>query len=153
MDKSERLPVLLVDDNEPTCTLMTALLQRDFVVECAFDGNEAIEKLRTKTYGAVILDLVMPHLDGYGVLDFLKNNNPAMLKRVIVVTAAVASPDMKRLAEYDVCALISKPFEVESLLNTVRQCTDGPASSRGTFLSSGVLLLLADFLRQRWWNG
>ena len=150
MDKSERPPLLLVDDNEPTCTLMTALLQRDYVVECALDGMEAIEKLRTKRYGAVILDLVMPHLDGYGVLDFLKTNNPPALKNVIVVTAALASRDLKRISEYDVCALISKPFEVETLLSTVRQCTDAPGSLRGTFLSSGVLFLLADLLRQRW---
>lgn len=129
---------------------MTALLQKDFIVECALDGIEAIEKLRTKTYGAVILDLVMPHLDGYGVLEFLKNNNPPMLKKVLVVTASIASAELKRVAEYEVCALISKPFEVETLLATVRHCTDGPGSPRGTFLSSGVILLLADLLRQRW---
>lgn len=150
MDKSERPPVLLVDDNEPTCTLMTALLQRDFIVECVLDGMEAIEKLRTKTYGAVVLDLVMPHLDGYGVLDFLKASNPEMLKKVLVVTAALTSADVKRVQSYDVCAMISKPFDVETLLNTVKHCTDGPSSPRGTFLSSGVLLLIADLLRQRW---
>lgn len=129
---------------------MTALLQRDFVVDVALDGMEAIGKLRTKTYGAVILDLLMPHLDGFGVLDFLRDNNPPMLKKVLVVTAALASADVKRVHEYEVCALISKPFEVETLLATVRHCTDSPASSRGTFLSSGVILLLADLLRQRW---
>ena len=129
---------------------MTALLRRDFIVDCALDGSEAIEKLRTKTYGAVILDLVMPQLDGYGVLDFLKNNNRPMLKKVLVVTAALASIDLKRVNEYGVCALISKPFEVDALLAAVRHCTDDLSPSRGTFLSSGVLFLLADLLRQRW---
>lgn len=149
MDKSEKPLILLVDDNEPTCTLMTALLQKDFAVETASDGMEAIEKLRTSSYGAIILDLLMPHLDGYGVLDFLKDNNPDLLRRVLVVTAALSSSDMKRVRDYDVCALIAKPFEVETFLNAVRQCTGETSPSRGAFLSSGVILLLADLLRQR----
>ena len=148
MDKSEKPLILLVDDNEPTCTLMTALLQREFAVEPATDGIEAVEKLRTKTYGAIILDLLMPQLNGYGVLDFLKANNPQVLPRVLVVTAALSSADVKRVHDYEVCALIAKPFDVETFLNAVRQCT-GERSSRGTFLSSGVILLLADLLRQR----
>ena len=150
MDKSEKPLVLLVDDNEPTCTLMTALLQKDFAVETATDGMEAIEKLRTNSYGAIILDLLMPHLNGYGVLEFLRNNNPQRLRRVLVVTAALSSSDMKRVGDYEVCALIAKPFEVETFLNAVRQCTGSTSPSRGTFLSSGVILLLADLLRQRW---
>jgi putative two-component system response regulator len=150
MDQSEKPPVLLVDDNEPTCTLMTALLRKDFVVDIAIDGMEAIDKLRTNSYGAIILDLLMPHLDGYGVLDFLKDNNPPLLRRVLVVTAALSATEVRRVHDYEVCALISKPFEVETLLNAVKQCTDETSSSRGTFLSSGVILLLADLLRQRW---
>lgn len=149
MDKSEKPFVLLVEDNEPTCTLMTALLHKDFTIDVAGDGMEAIEKLRTKSYGTVILDLIMPHLDGYGVLDFLKANNPEMLRRVLVVTAALSPSDLGRVHDYDVCALISKPFEVETLLNAVKQCTSDPASRRGRILSSGVILLLADLLRQR----
>jgi len=148
MDKSDKPFVLLVDDNEPTCTLMTALLQKDFVVDSAGDGMEAIEKLRTKSYGAIILDLLMPHLDGYGVLDFLKENNPEILRRVLVVTAALSRNDINRVNSYDVCALISKPFEVETLLNAVRHCAAEPTSPRGSILSSGVSLVLAALLRQ-----
>ena len=149
MDKTEKPFVLLVDDNEPTCTLMTALLQRDFIVDTAIDGMEALEKLRTKSYDAVILDLLMPNLDGYGVLDFLKQNNPDLLRRVLVVTAAPSPSNLKRVREYEVCALIAKPFEVETLLNAVKQCTEGKPSPRGSILSGGVIFLLADLLRQR----
>jgi len=81
--------VLLVDDNEPTCTLITALLRKDFAVDVANDGLEAIDKLRTKTFHAIILDLLMPQLDGYGVLDHLRANSPEMIRRVLVVTAAL----------------------------------------------------------------
>lgn len=149
MEKTEKPFLLLVDDNEPTCTLMTALLHKDFDIDIAGDGFEAIEKLRTKSYSAMILDLLMPHLDGYGVLDYLKASNPEMLRRVLVVTAALTRSDMTRVHHYDVCAVISKPFEVEILLNAVKRCCDPSPSARGTFLSSSVILLLADLLRQR----
>lgn len=141
--------VLLVDDNEATCTLITALLHKDFNVEVAADGLEALEQLRTRTYAAVILDLRMPHLDGYGVLDYLRDNNPEVLRRVLVVSAALTRTELTRLKPYDVCAIISKPFEVETLLSAVRQCVDDPSALRGRFLTSGVILFLADWLRQR----
>jgi CheY-like chemotaxis protein len=143
--------VLLVDDNEPTCTLVTALLRKDFTVDCANDGFEAIDKLRTKTFSAIILDLLMPQLDGFGVLDHLKTHNPQMLRRVLVVTAALTKSDKARVNEYDVCAVLGKPFEVESLLSAVRQCVadDERLPPRGSLLSSGVILLLADILKQR----
>ncbi|HEV8660750.1 MAG TPA: response regulator [Thermoanaerobaculia bacterium] len=141
--------VLLVDDNEATCTLITALLHKDFNIEVAADGLEALEQLRTKTYATVILDLRMPHLDGYGVLDFLRDNNPEVLRRVLVVSAALTRAEIARVKTYDVCAIISKPFEVDTLLSAVKQCVDDPSASRGSMFTSGVILFLADLLRQR----
>lgn len=140
--------VLLVEDNEATATLMTALLQRDFLIDVAADGREALEKLRTKHYAAVLLDLRMPHLDGYGVLDFLKANNPAVLPHVLIVTAAVMREDMERANEYGVCAVIGKPFDVEHLLSAVKHCA-GTETVRpyGRIFSSSMILLLADMLR------
>src|SRR4051812_6256142 len=52
MSRVEKPYVLLADDNEATCTLLTALLHRDFNVEAAFDGRETIERLRTRRYDA-----------------------------------------------------------------------------------------------------
>ncbi len=141
--------VLVVDDNEATCTLITALLQKEFSVEVAGDGLEAIEKLRTKSYGAIILDLLMPQLDGYGVLDFLKENQPENIHRVIVVSAALTRSDSSRVGQYGVCAVISKPFEVEVLLNAVRKCAGAIAPVRGPIISTGVILFLADLLQRR----
>ena len=148
MEKSDKPIVLLVDDDEPTCTLMTALLQKDFAIDVATDGREAIEKLRINAYSAIILDLLMPQVDGYGVLDFLKENNPPALHTVLVVTAALTRTDMNRVQAYDICAVIGKPFDVDAMLNAVKQCV-GPASARGNLITSGVILFLADFLRHR----
>jgi CheY-like chemotaxis protein len=147
----EKPIVLLVDDNEATCTLVTALLCRDFRVECAGDGLEAIEKLRAGRYSAVILDVRMPQLDGFGVLDHLERERPDLLARVIVLTAAVSRQEAERLRRYRVARVIPKPFEIEHLLSSVRDVTgdDGRATIGGPFLSSGMLLLIADLLKNR----
>jgi putative two-component system response regulator len=152
MSRVEKPSVLLADDNEATCTLITALLHRDFNVEIALDGREAIERLRTRRYAALLLDLRMPQMDGFAVLDFLNETQPKVLANVLIVTAALTKREMERAGSYGVCAIIPKPFEVETLLAAVKKCASlDEDSTLGPILcSSGpVIFLLADLLRQR----
>ncbi|PYQ27002.1 MAG: hypothetical protein DMF56_21875 [Acidobacteria bacterium] len=143
--------VLLAEDNEGTCTLIKALLQPEFQVEVAGDGAETIEKLKARQYAVILLDLLMPVTDGYAVLEFLKRDHPELLPRVIVMTASISRRAMEGVREYAVGGVITKPFEIEEVLATVREMTGiDPRPPRGSLLSSGMLLLLADFLRQRW---
>jgi two-component system, response regulator, stage 0 sporulation protein A len=85
----EKPSVLLADDNEATCTLIRALLQSEFSIDIVGDGAEAIRRLRGRHYSAILLDLRMPLVDGYGVLDHLTSERPELLPRVVVVTAAI----------------------------------------------------------------
>jgi CheY-like chemotaxis protein len=142
--------VLLVDDNEATCTLITALLQADFVVDVANDGGEAIEKLKNRQYAAILLDLLMPLVDGYAVLDHLTEHRPDLLRRVIVVTASLSSRQIQRVRQYDIFGLIAKPFEVDALQAAVHQAAGDKEGSliRGPLLSSGVILLLGELLKR-----
>ena len=152
MSRVEKPCVLLADDNEATCTLITALLHRDFNLEIAADGREAIERLRTRQYAALLLDLRMPHTDGFAVLDFLKEHQPKLMAKVLIVTAALSNRDMERAANYAVCAIIPKPFDVETLLAAVKKCAssdEGSAFGPVLYSSGPVILLLADLLRQR----
>jgi CheY-like chemotaxis protein len=152
MAHNEKPRVLLVDDNEATCTLITALLQREFAVEVASDGAEAIDKLRTNSYAAVLLDLRMPQTDGFAVLEFLKQNSPELLRSVLVVTASLTRGEIERARSYGVCGIVTKPFEIEILLAAVKECV-GPVSDNSplgnVIASTPVLLLLADLLKQR----
>jgi CheY-like chemotaxis protein len=153
MSKSEKPTVLLVDDNEATCTLVSALLRREFEIEVASDGAEAIENLKTRQYASILLDLRMPHADGFAVLDYLTAASPETVKRVIIVTASLGSQEMARVHAYPICAVVAKPFEVETLLASVRQCAQtGDGGTLGNVIATGgpVILLLADLLRQRW---
>lgn len=139
--------MLVVDDNEATTTLMTALMQKEFELDVVADGLDALERLKTKNYAAVILDLLMPQLDGYGVLDFVRQYNPDLLNRILVVSAALTRRELARVREYRVCEIISKPFEVEVLLGAVRKCAGTSPVPRGTMISGGMILFLAEVLK------
>jgi CheY-like chemotaxis protein len=141
--------VLLADDNEATCTLVTALLHSDFVVETAADGNEAIEKLKARQYAAILLDLLMPGQDGFAVLEFLSRERPELLARVLVLTASLAPRDIDRVRQHAVRAIIAKPFDVEALLEAVRECSGSSSPPGAPFLAGGMLLMLAELLCRR----
>ena len=141
--------VLLADDNEGTRTLIRALLKSEFEVEIATDGQEAIERLKSRRYAAILLDLLMPVSDGYAVLEFLKTEYPELLARVVVITAAITERQLARARTYSAGALIMKPFEIDVLVATVRRISghDPLSPLSGTLLTTGMLLLLADLLR------
>ena len=153
MSNAEKRSVLLVDDNEATRTLIIAILQRDFRVDTALDGMDAIEKLRTNQYATVLLDLRMPQYDGFSVLDFLKANNPELLRYVLVVTALLSKKEMDRARAFGVCDILSKPFDVDTFLDKVKKCAgegDGGTRGHSVFCSSTpMILLIADLLRNR----
>ncbi len=151
----EKPSVLVADDNEATCTLIKALLQSEFAVDVVTDGAEAVETLKVRQYSAILLDLRMPVMDGYGVLEFLERNRPDLLPRVLVVTAALSPAEIGRVRGYPICGVIAKPFEVDALLSAVRQCVeqdgdgdDDTTVRRAPILASGMILLLADLLRR-----
>lgn len=150
MQASEKARVLLVDDSDSTDALIVAILRREFHIDVATDGREALEKLKTGRYAALLLDLRIPVLDGFQLLEHLERSDRDLLRRTIVVTAAVSPKDLARVEPYPVFGVISKPFEVEDLLNAVKTCCGHGGSGLGKFVSSGVILLLADLLRHRW---
>src|SRR5947208_2669417 len=152
MSSIEKPFVLLVDDNEATCTLITAVLQRDFAVDVASDGSEAMERLRTNHYAAILLDLRMPQPDGFAVLQFLKEQSPRLLRTVLVVTASLTQAEIARAKAFDICGVIAKPFDVDLLLDAVKQCVspgDGNPIGSVLYSSGTVIFFLADLLRGR----
>lgn len=138
--------VLLVDDNDATCTLVTAILERDFTVDVAPDGTAAVERLRTGKYVSILVDLGD---DTYRTLDHLQREHPELVRRVLVLATSLSKKEMERVRQHNVFGVISKPFEVDLLLAAVKECA-GRRGARNPLLTGGMLLLLADLLRQRW---
>src|SRR3982074_919939 len=80
--------ILIVDDDEAIRVMVERVLRREqFEVDTARDGFEAIEKLAQSDYGTVLLDLMMPRIDGRGVLDYLQRHRPHIARSVIIMTA------------------------------------------------------------------
>lgn len=109
-----RRHVLIVDDEAAIRSLITTFLTRaGYQVDFAVDGQDAIDKLQVERYDAVVTDLMMPRVDGVGVVRYLQESQPELLHRTIVLTA------YPRLAESEaiegICSVVAKPFELANL--------------------------------------
>lgn len=121
--------VLVVDDDDAIRNMVERVLRREhFEVESARDGFEAIEKLARNDYATVLLDLMMPRVDGLGVLRFLETEQKAPQPRVIVMTANLQSADETREAK-PVFRILPKPFDIHELVSHVRECHAGDATT------------------------
>ena len=117
MDLAVERKALVVDDDDGIRLLVCKILEREhYDVDRARDGAEAIEKLKHNDYTLVLLDLMMPRVDGYGVLRFLKDARPQKLSRVIVMTALKPHD-----VEEPVATVLAKPFDVEVLIEHARK--------------------------------
>lgn len=114
--------ILVVDDDDAIRNMVERVLRREhFEVESARDGFEAIEKLSRNDYATVLLDLMMPRVDGLGVLRFLETEPKA--PRVIVMSANLHSADATATAA-PVFRVLAKPFDIHQLVSHVRECHD-----------------------------
>jgi two-component system chemotaxis response regulator CheY len=113
--------VLVVDDESSIRLLLVRVLRRaGFAPFEAVDGQDAIEQLGKRDFDAIVLDLMMPRVDGFGVIDFLIGTRPNMMEKTVVVTAFPKTAAKERL--HHLCSILSKPFEVEELVSVVREC-------------------------------
>lgn len=115
--------ILIVDD-EPNIimALEYALRKNDYDIFIARDGEEAIALAQKVQPDLVILDIMMPKVDGYEVLAFLKHHK--MLKtqtKTIIISAKQKDEDVKEALELGAKDYIKKPFSIKKLLNTVRE--------------------------------
>jgi CheY-like chemotaxis protein len=117
--------VLIADDDQSIRQLVTTIIRREGLdVDAAADGAEAVEKLAEHEYAVILLDLMMPRLDGFGVIAFLKEHRPEY-KPVVLVVTAYADQKFKTVDPDIVAGVIRKPFEVADIGSLVRLCASG----------------------------
>lgn len=117
--------VLVVDDSEAITGLIhDALSGWGAQVECCTSGLAAMQLLRRKAYDALVLDLVMPCVDGWQVIGFLERYRPGMLSRTILLTGDRHNTERAGDEGLGV-TLMHKPFDVQQLRQTVRQMATG----------------------------
>lgn len=113
--------VLVIDDDRSIRGLFEVLLHRRAMeVNCVENGADALALVRQYEYDAILLDLMMPGMNGFDFLDALRAEEPRMVERTIVVTAF--SRQGHPPAVDGTFAVIRKPFDIESLMSVVELC-------------------------------
>jgi CheY-like chemotaxis protein len=119
---SEERTVLVVDDDDAIRTLISRVLTRaDFEVAQAGNGSEALVKLRSRRYRTVVLDLMMPVMSGFEVVEYLRSNDDAGAPCIVVVSAA-GERDLQSITSPLVHSVLRKPFDLPDLLAAVEKC-------------------------------
>ena len=137
--------VLIVDDDAVIRELLGSMLrQHDLSVDEAADGRQALELLKENTYTVVLLDLLMPDVDGFGVLDCLQSS-PV----VLVITGADRAL-VKKLDPKKIHGVVRKPFDAEDLASLVVTCAE--IRSRSAFETMAISAMIAGGPLLAWLN-
>ncbi|MGH9422505.1 MAG: response regulator [Thermoanaerobaculia bacterium] len=113
---------LIIDDDDPIRSMLSTIVRHQGIsVDTARDGREAIQSLDRDGYNVIVLDLMMPHVDGYAVLDHMRAHQPQLLPCTILATA-VPERDVKRSVKDDVFMVHTKPFNMQQFIADVRHC-------------------------------
>jgi DNA-binding response OmpR family regulator len=124
MDKKR---ILIIDDEEDILTVLKFRLgANNYEVLTASDGQEGLNKARTEKPDLIILDLMLPKLDGYKVCRMLKFDESYKAIPIVMFTARVQQKDEELGKEMGADAYITKPFEPEILLEKIRQLLKKP---------------------------
>ena len=117
-----KMKVLIVDDEPELMEMVVLRLEaNDYQVISAFDGEEGLDKARTEKPDLIILDLMLPKIEGYKVCRLLKFDERYKHIPIILFTARALQSDIKLGAEVGADAYITKPFEPDMLLAKVAQ--------------------------------
>jgi putative two-component system response regulator len=123
MNNQSQSKILIVDDAVENIKLVTEILNRpknEYHIEAAGDGYEALEKVKKFDPDLIMLDVVMPGIDGFEVCRILKEDQKTRLIPIVMITALDSQQDRLRGLESGVDDFISKPFNVYELLARVK---------------------------------
>lgn len=117
--------VLVVDDDKALRGLFTTLLsKKGFTVDTAGDGRVAFDQLQRHTYQVILVDLMMPDVSGFELLERMERESPTLMDRVIVMTGA-SQRAIESLGRRRYWGLIRKPFDIDNLVTSAIDCSEG----------------------------
>ena len=129
--------ILVIDDDLAIRVLLQAVLKRmKFDVELAEDGAAGLEKLHSNgTFDLILLDLMMPRINGYEFIDKPTADYPERRPHIIVFTAA-GKRGVEKIPANAVCNTILKPFDLEKFIEMITDCLNQthttPSTPQGT---------------------
>lgn len=125
----DSIKIVLADDNREFTEMMQEYIaeQEDMeVTGVAYNGNEVLDLLEQQSPDILILDIIMPHLDGLGVLEHIQHIKLNPKPKIIMLTAFGQENITQRAVELGASYYILKPFDMEILINRIRQMSTNP---------------------------
>jgi two-component system response regulator (stage 0 sporulation protein A) len=120
----KKIKVFVVDDNRELVGLLDEYIssQEDMeITGIAHNGQECLELLEETIPDVLILDIIMPHLDGLGVLQKIRESSLSTMPNVIMLTAFGQEDVTKKAVELGASYFVLKPFDMDNLVNQIRQ--------------------------------
>ena len=115
--------ILIVDDEQVVCdALARHLVKAGFEVTVAYQGNTAIELLHTRRFDLGLIDIRMPRVTGFDVLEALKQAQPDA--KAIMMTAYADIKSAVELISRGAVDLVSKPVDTDEVILAIRRCLD-----------------------------
>jgi len=122
MDPNYRKKILVVDDEVALVEILKMRLEvKGYEVITAYDGPEALEKSRSESPDLILLDLMLPKLDGYRVCKMLKFDEKYQDIPIIMLTALAQESDKKLGLEIGADLYMTKPFESDQLMAAIEK--------------------------------
>ena len=117
---SEQNKILIVDDNQANCELLDAYLaEYDCEIDFAYDGQQALDKVAEFKPDLILLDVMMPKLNGFEVCEKLKSDENTRQIMILMVTALNELGDIERAVNAGTNDFVSKPVTKLELLKRV----------------------------------
>ncbi len=119
----EKIRLLIAEDNSELSDILTNFFEMSGEIDLcgtARDGEETLTKIEEQTPDVVLLDLVMPRLDGISVLERLREKPPAKMPNIIIASAIGLENVTRRALELGACYYMIKPYNLGDLLRRVR---------------------------------
>jgi DNA-binding response OmpR family regulator len=122
MDAPVQTSVLVVDDEPQVVWMLQFSLEAEgFQTFAARDGRTALDELREHRPQLMLLDIMMPVMDGWSVLQEIRDLPAGERPRVVVVSARATLRDRAKAAELGAIAFVAKPFNVDDLLGVLNR--------------------------------
>jgi CheY-like chemotaxis protein len=129
--------LLVVDDDRMSAELAAMFGRRlGMEVEIAENGREAIERIALSHFDALVLDLLMPGIDGFGVLEYLNQFKSELLSRTII-SSGLPEKYRERVARYNVCGVLPKPLDQRALQEMIGQALSTESAEVGARQAGG----------------
>lgn len=122
--KSGKTSIMIVDDDKITCNLISKIFDKKYDLIIANNGQDAIDALKRSKENSVnisciFLDLIMPVLDGFSVLDYLNDNNYLNKMPVIIISGNYDKETRNKAYSYQIADMLEKPFNAQVIKHRI----------------------------------